>query len=45
MQTRIETLAQFGDMADFFFRDDVQPTPELFVPKKRTLEDTLAFPA
>ena len=45
VQTRIETLAQFGDMADFFFRDDVQPTPELFVPKKRTLEDTLAFAA
>jgi glutamyl-tRNA synthetase len=45
VQTRIETLAQFGDMADFFFRDDVQPTPDVFVPKKRTLEDTLAFAA
>jgi glutamyl-tRNA synthetase len=45
VQTRIETLAQFGDMADFFFRDDVQPTPDVFVPKKRTLEDTLAFGA
>ena len=43
VQTRIETLAQFGDMADFFFRDDVQPTSEVFVPKKRSLEDTLAF--
>ncbi len=45
VQTRIETLAQFGDMADFFFKDDVQPVPEVFVPKKRTLEETLAFGA
>ncbi len=45
VQTRIETLAQFGDLADFFFRDDVTPTPDLFIPKKRTLEDTLAFSA
>ncbi len=45
VQTRIETLAQFGDMADFFFKDDVQPSPEVFVPKKRTLDDTLAFVA
>ena len=43
VQTRIETLAQFGDMADFFFKDDVMPAPEVFVPKKRTLEETLAF--
>jgi glutamyl-tRNA synthetase len=43
VQTRIETLAQFGDLADFFFRDDVTPAAELFVPKKRTLEETLAF--
>jgi glutamyl-tRNA synthetase len=43
VQTRIETLAQFGDLADFFFRDDVMPAPELFVPKKRTIEETLAF--
>jgi glutamyl-tRNA synthetase len=45
VQTRIETLAQFGDMADFFFKDDVMPPPEVFVPKKRTLEETLAFAA
>ena len=45
LQTRIETLAQFGDMADFFFKDDVQPATDLFVPKKRTLEETLAFAA
>jgi glutamyl-tRNA synthetase len=45
VQTRIETLAQFGDMTDFFFKDDVMPTPEVFLPKKHTLEETLAFAA
>jgi glutamyl-tRNA synthetase len=45
VQTRIETLAQFGDLADFFFRDDVTPAADLFVPKKRTLEETLLFTA
>jgi len=45
VQTRIETLAQFGDMADFFFKDDVMPSPEVFVPKKKTLEETVAFAA
>jgi len=45
VQTRIETLAQFGEMTDFFFKDDVMPAPEVFVPKKRTLEETLAFAA
>ena len=43
VQTRIETLAQFGDMADFLFKDEVMPLPEVFVPKKRTLEETIAF--
>jgi glutamyl-tRNA synthetase len=43
VQTRIETLTQFGDLADFFFRDEVTPAQELFVPKKRTLEETMAF--
>jgi len=43
VQNRIETLGQFGDLADFFFRDDVTPTAALFVPKKRMLEETLAF--
>ena len=32
-------------MADFFFKDDVMPAEEVFVPKKRTLEETLAFAA
>jgi glutamyl-tRNA synthetase len=45
VQTRIETLAQFGDMADFLFKDDVMPPPELFVPRKRSLEETIAFAA
>ncbi len=45
VQTRIETLAQFGDMADFFVKDDVVPPQEVFLPKKRTLEETLAFAA
>jgi glutamyl-tRNA synthetase len=43
VQTRIETLTQFGDLADFLLKDDVLPPPELFIPKKRTLEDTVAF--
>jgi glutamyl-tRNA synthetase len=38
IQTRIETLGQFGDLTTFFFRDDVLPTQEVFLPKKRTLE-------
>ena len=45
VQTRMETLAQFGDMADFFFKDDVMPAQDVFVPKKRTLDETLAFAA
>src|SRR6202044_2780931 len=45
VQTRIETLAQFGDFTDFFFQDEVTPAPEVFLPKKRTLEETLAFAA
>jgi glutamyl-tRNA synthetase len=45
VQTRIETLGEFGDLADFFFRDDVNPPLEQFLPKKRTLEETLTFTA
>jgi glutamyl-tRNA synthetase len=45
MQTRIETLGQFGDITAFFFQDNVVPTQEVFLPKKRTLEETLAFAA
>ena len=43
VQTRVETLAEIGDLTDFLFRDRVEPAPELFVPKKRTLEETLTF--
>jgi glutamyl-tRNA synthetase len=45
IQTRVETLGQFGDLTGFFFRDDILPTQEVFLPKKRTLEETLAFAA
>jgi len=45
VQTRIETLGEFGNLTHFFFADDIMPTTEVFLPKKRTLEDTLAFAA
>ncbi len=45
VQTRIETLGEFGNLTHFFFADDILPTPEIFLPKKRTLEETLAFAA
>ncbi|MCU1226277.1 MAG: glutamyl-tRNA synthetase [Edaphobacter sp.] len=45
VQQRIEILGQFGDLTGFFFRDDVMPPQEVFLPKKRTLEETLAFAA
>jgi glutamyl-tRNA synthetase len=45
IQTRIETLGQFGDLTSFFFRDDILPSQEVFLPRKRTLEETLAFVA
>ena len=45
VQTRVETLTQVTDMADFLFRDEVVPAMDMFVPKKRTLEETLAFAA
>ncbi len=45
IQTRIETLGQFGDMTGFLLADNVLPTPEIFLPKKRSLEDTLTFAA
>jgi glutamyl-tRNA synthetase len=43
MQSRVNTLAEFGDMTGFFFRDDVMPSQEIFLPKKRTFDETLAF--
>ncbi len=41
VQERIETLAQAADLADFLFRDEVAPPPEVYLPKKRTREETL----
>jgi glutamyl-tRNA synthetase len=43
VQTRIETLGEFGNLTHFLFADDILPPPEVFIPKKRTLEETLAF--
>ena len=45
VQTRIETLGQFGDMTGFFFSDNVLPPESVFLPKKRTYEETIAFAA
>jgi glutamyl-tRNA synthetase len=45
MQTRIETLGEFGNLTNFFFADNTMPAEEVFLPKKRTLEETLAFAA
>jgi glutamyl-tRNA synthetase len=43
VQTRIETLGEFGNLTHFLFADDILPSAEVFIPKKRTLEETLAF--
>ncbi|WP_158794734.1 glutamate--tRNA ligase [Granulicella sp. L60] len=45
VQTRIETLGEFGNLTHFLFADDIMPPADVFIPKKRTLEDTLAFAA
>jgi glutamyl-tRNA synthetase len=45
VQTRIETLGEYGNLTHFFFADDILSTAEVFIPKKRTLEETLAFAA
>jgi glutamyl-tRNA synthetase len=45
IQTRIELLSQFGDLTSFFFTDNVHPAPEVFLPKKRTREETVLFAA
>ena len=45
IQTRVEILGQTGDLTDFLFSDVVTPSQELFIPKKRTLEETLVFTA
>ena len=43
VQNRLDTLGGFGDMTDFFFRDNVTPAESVWLPKKRTPEETLAF--
>src|SRR5580658_3722349 len=45
IQTRVETLGQFGDLTHFFFADNIMPASEVFVPKKREIAETLAFAA
>ena len=45
VQNRVETLAGFGDMTAFLFRDDVMPPENVWLPKKRTPEETLTFAA
>jgi len=45
IQTRIETLGEFGDLTAFLFQDKVLPPPEVWVPKKRTPEETILFAA
>ena len=45
VQTRIEILGEFGNLTHFFFADDIMPPDEVFLPKKRTRADTLAFAA
>src|SRR6185437_769196 len=45
IQQLIETLGQSGDLTSSLFRDDVLPTQEVFLPKKRTLAETVAFAA
>jgi len=45
VQSRIETLGQFGDLTRFFFADDIVPTEAVFLPKKRTYDETMAFAA
>jgi len=45
VQARMETLGQFGDMTSFFFSDNVSPPESVWLPKKRTFEETLIFAA
>jgi glutamyl-tRNA synthetase len=45
VQTRIDALGQFGDMTAFFFSDNVLPPESVWLPKKRTPEETLLFAA
>jgi glutamyl-tRNA synthetase len=41
IHSRIETLGQFGDMTGFLFSDNVLPPDTVWLPKKRTRDETL----
>ena len=43
VQTRIETLGQFGDMTGFLFSDNVLPPESVWLPKKRSYDETIHF--
>jgi glutamyl-tRNA synthetase len=45
VQARINTLGEFGDLTGFLFSDNVLPPESVWLPKKRTPEETLAFAA
>ena len=45
VQTRVDTLGQFGDMTSFLFADNILPPESVWLPKKRTSEETLTFAA
>jgi glutamyl-tRNA synthetase len=45
VQARMETLGQFGDMTSFLFSDNVSPAESVWLPKKRTYEETVVFAA
>ena len=45
IQSRIEILGQFGDMTGFFFADNVLPSESIWLPKKRSFEESVAFAA
>ena len=43
VQTRLETLGGFGDMTGFLLSDNVMPAEAVWLPKKRTPEETVKF--
>jgi len=43
IQSRINILGEFGDLAGFLLSDNVQPPESVWLPKKRSPEETLKF--
>ncbi len=43
VQSRMEILGQFGDMTGFFFADNILPPESVWLPKKRSFEESVAF--